>query len=210
MVNFEDNLNFSKKDTLYSLFMDISTIIQNYSCGYFLMADDDDRLGWYSTNRRTVMPLDSRFTYPKSLRRAINQQRFQVRINQDFLAVCEGCANRESTWISPELIKIYYQLYQAGWAYSFETWEQDQLAGGVLGIAIRGVFIGESMFYQIPEGSKVALVKLVEYLRQRGYLLFDVQMQNPHLERFGSYLIGDRQYQSLLQQALKINCNFVD
>lgn len=190
--------------------MDISTIIGNYSRGYFLMADDHGSLGWYSSRERALIPLDSRFRYPTSLRRVLNQERFQVAINRDFLAVCRGCANRESTWISPELIEIYYRLYQQGWAYSFETWQGDQLAGGILGIAIRGAFIGESMFYQIPDGSKVAMVKLVEHLRQRGYLLFDAQMQNEHLERFGSYLIKPQQYQVLLQQALNVNCNFVD
>ena len=189
--------------------MDISTIIQGYSKGYFLMADHYGDLGWHSSRKRALIPLDSRFCYPKSLRRVINQQRFQVAINRDFLAVCRGCANRESTWISSELIEIYWQLHQAGWAHSFETWSEDQLAGGILGIAIRGAFIGESMFYQIPEGSKVALVKLIEHLNQRGYLLFDAQMQNPHLARFGSYLISDRQYQSLLQKALTFNCNFI-
>lgn len=191
--------------------VDISNIILNYSRGYFLMADEYGRLAWYtSKNDRTLIPLDSRFRYPKSLQRLLNQQRFQVRINQDFLAVCQGCANRETTWISPQLIEIYWELYQAGWAYSFESWQGEELAGGILGIAIGGVFIGESMFYRIPDGSKVAMVKLVKHLRQRGYLLFDAQMQNPHLERFGSYVISDRQYQYLLQIALKRHCNFLN
>lgn len=188
--------------------MDINSIIQGYAHGYFLMADNDHELGWYSSRSRALIPLDSRFSYPKSLRRSINQQRFEVAINRDFLAVCQGCANRKTTWISRELIDIYWRLHKAGWAHSFETWQGDKLAGGILGIAIRGAFIGESMFYQIPEGSKVALVKLVEHLRQRGYLLFDAQMQNPHLARFGAYLTSDTQYQRLLEQALTLDCSF--
>ena len=130
-------------------------------------------------------------------------------INRDFMAVCEGCADRDTTWISEELKQIYWALHQAGWAHSFETWQGDELAGGILGIAINGAFIGDSMFYRIPEGSKVAMVKLVEHLRQRKYVLFDAQLQNPHLERFGSYVISSKQYRRLLQEAMLRPCSFV-
>ena len=187
---------------------DIPTIIQGYAHGYFLMADEQGKLGWYSSRIRAVVPLDHRFRYPKSLRRSLNQQRFSVAIDRDFQGVCQGCANRETTWISEELLEIYGALHQAGWAHSFETWQGDRLAGGILGIAIGGAFIGESMFYQISEGSKVAMVKLVEHLRERGFRLYDAQMQNPHLERFGAYTIGDRHYQVLLKQALARQCRF--
>jgi leucyl/phenylalanyl-tRNA--protein transferase len=156
---------------------------------------------------RTVIPLDDRFRYPKSLRRVLNQERFSIAVNRDFKSVVAGCANRETTWISAELQKIYFALYKAGWAYSFETWQGDELAGGILGIAIGGAFIGESMFYRIPEGSKVAMVELVERLRARGFLLFDAQMMNPHLERFGACILEQQQYQSLLQEALQRQCS---
>lgn len=189
--------------------VDVGWMISQYAQGLFLMADDRQQLGWYSSNRHALIPLDDRFRYPKSLQRVLNQDRFEVAINRDFMAVCRGCADRESTWISAELITIYHQLHQAGWAHSFETWQGDRLAGGVLGIAIRGVFIGESMFYQIPDGSKVAMVKLVEHLRRQGYVLFDAQLQNPHLERFGAYEISEQDYQQHLQQALKLPCTFV-
>jgi leucyl/phenylalanyl-tRNA---protein transferase len=192
-----------------NLDFDIPAIIEGYSKGYFLMADEEqNKLDWYSSNQRTLMPLDERFRYPKSLRRIINQERFSVAINRDFKGVCDGCANRETTWISPELKQIYLALYQAGWAHSFETWQEDKLAGGILGIAIGGVFIGESMFFNIPNSSKVAMVKLVEHLRQRGYLLFDAQLQNSHLERFGSYIIKLSHYKALLNRGLKLNCCF--
>ncbi|MFM7191726.1 MAG: leucyl/phenylalanyl-tRNA--protein transferase [Microcystaceae cyanobacterium] len=184
-------------------------IIQGYANGYFLMADESGQLGWYSSTAHALIPLDHQFRYPKSLQRVLNQNRFQVAINRDFRAVCEGCADRESTWISDQLLDLYGQLYQAGWAYSFETWEGDRLAGGILGIAIRGAFIGESMFYRIPEGSKVAMVKLVEHLRRRGFRLFDAQIQNPHLERFGAYTIAEAEYQVMLQEALRQSCTFL-
>ena len=190
--------------------IDIPSIIQGYAHGNFLMADDSNRLGWYSSNERTLIPLDERFRYPKSLRPSLNQNRFSVAINKDFMAVCEGCANRDTTWISDELIDIYMALNKAGWAYSFETWQNGKLAGGILGIVIRGAFIGESMFFNIPEGSKVAMVKLVEHLRKQKFVLFDAQMQNPHLERFGSYVISNNSYIDLLSKALDSQARFID
>jgi len=188
--------------------IDVSAIVESYSQGYFLMSDDSGKLDWYSSRQRTLIPLDDRFRYPKSLQRVLNQERFSVAINRDFKAVCEGCADRDTTWISNELMEIYLALHNAGWAHSFETWQGDQLAGGILGIAIRGAFIGESMFYRITEGSKVAMVKLVEHLRNRKYILFDAQLQNPHLERFGSHVIDANQYEELLQRAIRQNCIF--
>lgn len=186
--------------------LDIPSFIQGYAQGYFLMADESGDLGWYSSRQRAIIPLDERFCYPKSLNRVLNQERFSVAINRDFKAVIAGCADRETTWISPQLVEIYWALYKAGWAYSFETWQGDELAGGILGIVIGGAFIGESMFYRIPEGSKVAMVKLVERLRDRNFLLFDAQMTNPHLDRFGAYTINQQQYQALLQESLQREC----
>ena len=188
---------------------DLEKILEGYTQGYFLMADESDSsLSWYSSLNRTLIPLDDRFRYPRSLKRTLNQSRFTTAINQDFLAVVEGCANRETTWISNELKEIYWALNQAGYAYSFETWQDDRLAGGILGVVIGGAFIGESMFYQIPDGSKVALVKLVEWLKSRHFVLFDAQMMNPHLARFGAYTVNDQDYRSLLQLALTQPCSF--
>jgi leucyl/phenylalanyl-tRNA--protein transferase len=189
---------------------DVAAIIRGYAQGYFLMADESDRLGWYGSQEHTLIPLDERFRYPKSLQRVLNQERFTVAINRDFLGVVAGCANRETTWISPELQKIYWLLYQTGYAYSFETWQGNKLAGGILGIVIGGAFIGESMFYNIPEGSKVAMVKLVERLRQKKFMLFDAQMMNPHLARFGAYPVSNQEYEKLLQQALQLPYSLED
>jgi leucyl/phenylalanyl-tRNA---protein transferase len=189
--------------------IDVESIIDGYRQGYFLMAEEDESdLAWYTSQERTLIPLDERFHIPRSLRRALNQDRFEVAINRDFWSVVEGCANRESTWISQELTQIYGALHQAGWAHSFEAWLGGQLAGGILGLSIGGMFIGESMFYTVPEGSKVAMVKLVEHLRSRGYLMFDAQLMNPHLARFGAYTLGSRAYQKLLIQALRQPCVF--
>ncbi|MCL2924419.1 MAG: leucyl/phenylalanyl-tRNA--protein transferase [Trichodesmium sp. MAG_R04] len=186
----------------------LDSIIQGYAQGYFLMANDEENsLRWYGSRKRTLIPLDEKFHYPRSLRRAINQNRFTVAVNQDFKAVVEGCADRETTWISEELKQIYKALNKVGYAYSFETWQGDELAGGILGIVIGGAFIGESMFYNISEGSKVAMVKLVEQLKKRQFVFFDAQMNNPHLERFGAYTISDKKYKALLKLALSRECS---
>ncbi len=186
---------------------DLSAIIEGYAQGYFLMAETDgSHLSWYSSRDRTLIPLDDRFRYPKSLRRILNQNRVSAKIDYAFPAVVEGCADRDSTWISSDLKKIYWDLHQAGIAHSFETWQGEKLAGGILGISLGGAFIGESMFYRIPDGSKVAMVKLVEHLRKKKFVLFDAQMMNPHLERFGAFMVGDDEYRRLLQIALEQNC----
>jgi leucyl/phenylalanyl-tRNA---protein transferase len=191
------------------MWIDVAAIIDGYRQGYFLMAEDDESdLAWYTSKERTLIPLDERFHVPRSLRRAINQNWFEVAINRDFWGVVEGCANRETTWISEELKHVYGALHQAGWAHSFETWHEGQLAGGILGLSIGGMFIGESMFFDVPEGSKVAMVKLVEHLRSRGYLMFDAQLMNPHLARFGAYTLVRRDYQKLLIQAVRESCDF--
>ena len=187
----------------------IHDIIDGYAQGYFLMSDGEGQPAeWYYSNERTLIPLDERFRYPKSLRRVINQNRFESKIDSAFEEVVAGCADRDTTWISDDLRSLYLELHEAGWAHSFETWIGDQLAGGILGITIQGVFIGESMFFRVPESSKVAMVKLVEHLRSRGYALFDAQLMNPHLARFGAYEVNDQNYKSLLQKALAKLCYF--
>lgn len=188
----------------------VAEILQNYARGYFLMADETgDALAWYSSQERTLIPLDERFCYPRSLRRVLNQKRFELAFNRDFGAVVDGCADRDTTWISDELKEIYWTLHRAGFAHSVETWQGDELAGGILGITLGGVFIGESMFYRIPEGSKAAMVLLVERLRSRQFLIFDAQMMNPHLERFGAYVIGSQEYQQQLRTALQRSCRLL-
>ena len=191
------------------MIINTSALIDGDTQGFFLMADENGELGWYSSNQRALIPLDDRFHYPKSLRPILNQNRFSVAIDRDFRAVCDGCADRDSTWISDDLKEIYWELHLAGCAHSFETWQGNELAGGILGIVIKGAFIGESMFYRIPNGSKVALVKLVEHLRSRNFGLFDAQLQNPHLSRFGAYVVSSSEYNALFSQAIARDCRFV-
>ncbi len=190
-----------------------------YAQGYFPLGMEQG-IGWfdqraYGTPYRAVMPLDERFHVPRSLRRVLNAGHFEVRINADFAGVLEGCATRgwsyrSETWITPEVAQLYLSLHRYGFAHSFETWQGDELAGGILGVALGAAFIGDSMFYRIPHASKVALVRLVEYLRARGFELFDVQVQNPHLARFGAVEVDPLEFRRSLLEAIGKPIRFVD
>ncbi len=190
----------------------LTEIIEGYAAGYFPMADAKGKLGWYSSKTHTLIPLDGAFHVPRSLKKALNTGHFRVKINTAFEEVVAGCAARDETWISLELREIYTALHQVGVAHSFETWHQseqgEQLAGGILGLALGGVFIGESMFFNISEGSKVAMVRLVEHLRAQGFVLFDAQLMNPHLERFGAYDLSSKKYLAQLERGRGLEVRF--
>lgn len=177
-------------------------IARGYAGGSFLM-DNGDGLQWYSVGKRALVPLGADLHLPRSLNRQIG--RFQVAIDLDFAGVLTGCRDRppDETWISDRLAEIYMHLYATGLAHSFETWQDGELAGGILGVVLGGAFIGETMFHRVTHASKVALVQLSRHLTVQGFLLLDAQIQNPHLERFGTYEIGSVEYRKLLKEALK-------
>ena len=125
------------------------------------MADGaEGDLGLYRSRRRAWLPLDAGFHVPRSLRRVLNSNRFELRLNTAFEAVVAGCADRPDTWISPQLAAVYSALRAAGRAHSIEAWDRDGLAGGQLGVSLGACWIGESMFHLRPHGSNVVLVGL--------------------------------------------------
>ncbi len=166
------------------------------------------RIGWFSPDPRGIIPLDERFHISHGLRRVLKQKKFEVTFDRDFQTVMEACATRkEGTWISPQIIKSYVNLHQLGRAHSVETWLDGKLAGGLYGVHIGGAFFGESMFHHATDASKVALVALVERLRQREFVLLDTQWVTPHLVGFGAYEISRREYLWRLQKAVKLDCS---
>ncbi len=175
-------------------------VARGYARGGFLM-DNGDGLQWYGVSRRALVPLGDALHVPRRLERELPH--FTLRLNSDFPGVLDGCANRSETWISDELKGIYTHLHGTGLVHSFEAWRGDQLAGGVLGLALGGAFIGESMFTALTGGSKAALVGLSRHLTRRGFTLLDAQIQNPHLARFGTFEVTGAAYQRLLAAALK-------
>lgn len=169
------------------------------------MAHEDGQIYWYDPDPRAIIPLDG-FHLSRRLARLVRAGRFTVRLNTAFTAVIHACATpapeRESTWISPEIINAYTELHHLGFAHSVECWQEDKLVGGLYGVAVRGLFAGESMFSHVADSSKVALVCLVERLRTGGFQLLDTQFRTPHLQQFGAIEIPAAQYKQQLAQAL--------
>lgn len=187
-------------------------LLSAYSQGIFPMADEDGQIYWYDPDPRAILPLE-KFHTPRSLKRTIKKALFDIRINTAFTAVMQACAapapGREQTWISDEIITAYTTLHRLGFAHSVEAWLEGELVGGLYGVALNGLFAGESMFSQVTDSSKVALVYLVQRLQARGFFLLDIQFMTGHLRRFGAKEISAAAYKQRLAFALSIPVRFV-
>jgi leucyl/phenylalanyl-tRNA--protein transferase len=185
-------------------------LLDAYRHGIFPWYDDETPILWWSPDPRAVFELDG-LHVSRRLRRTIRSGRFAVTVNRDFAAVIRACAVRpeQGTWITAEMIAAYECLHRLGFAHSVEAWHGDVLAGGVYGVAIGGLFAGESMFARVRDGSKVALVALVERLRDRGYTLFDTQFVTDHTRRLGAVEIPRDEYLERLRAALAREVAFV-
>ncbi|NLE39835.1 MAG: leucyl/phenylalanyl-tRNA--protein transferase [Pirellulaceae bacterium] len=188
-------------------------LLDAYSHGIFPwpIGEFDDPMLWWSLDPRAILELDS-LHVSRRLRQTLRSERFEVTCDRDFAGVIRGCAEgpgREGgTWISPRMIRAYTKMFELGHAHSVEAWHEGQLAGGVYGVAIAGLFAGESMFTRVRDASKVALVHLVEHLRRRGYRLFDIQQLTPHTERLGAIEIPRSEYLERLAEALTAPVTF--
>lgn len=159
-------------------------------------------LGWWSPDPRGVLPLDG-LRVTRSMRQSA--RRYQIRVDTCFADVIRGCADpsRDSGWIDESFISAYTKLHELGWAHSVEAFDQDgQLAGGLYGVRIAGLFAGESMFHRGRDASKVALMALVDLLRDSGMALLDVQWATEHLASLGVVAIDRREYLTRLDAAL--------
>jgi leucyl/phenylalanyl-tRNA--protein transferase len=189
--------------------IDSEVLLQGYRLGVFPMAMDDGEIEWFSPDPRAILPLD-RFHIPHTLERVVRKKGFEIRVNVSFAEVMQQCALRPETWISDEIIESYSSLHQLGHAHSVEAWQDGTLAGGLYGVAIGGAFFGESMYHHVRDASKIALVALVERLRERRFTLLDTQWITPHLEKFGAIEIPRPQYLHLLNTAVNLPRKFVD
>jgi leucyl/phenylalanyl-tRNA--protein transferase len=163
---------------------------------------------WYSPDPRTIFDLRE-FHIPRSLSLTLKKKPCEIEINKNFEAVIRRCSEREETWISEELVQSYLELYRLGFAHSVECWREGNLVGGLYGVSIAGAFFGESMFSRERDASKIALVHLVDRLKERGYELLDTQFLTQHLARFGAKEIPRKEYLAKLEKALKSKCIFV-
>lgn len=167
----------------------------------------ESRILWFSPDPRGVLFLKE-FHCPHGLRRALRKPGWEIRINTCFSEVMRQCAARPETWIDDCILASYEKLHSLGHAHSVETWKNGCLAGGLYGVALGGIFFGESMFHRETDASKVALAALVCLLRDAGYSLVDTQWNTSHLEQFGVREIPRNQYLRLLASALRQPCKF--
>jgi leucyl/phenylalanyl-tRNA--protein transferase len=189
-------------------------MLRAYRHGLFPMAETrrGDRLYWLDPERRGILLLD-RFHLPRRLLRTVLSGAFDVTADQDFAGTILGCAasapGREDTWINPQIEQLFGELFRLGSAHSVECRQGGTLVGGLYGVAMGGVFFGESMFSSARDASKVALVHLVARLRLSGFRLLDTQFMTSHLAQFGTKEISRDTYKALLAQAVETRANWI-
>jgi len=194
--------------------IDPEQLVSAYANGWFPMAVEGGEIRWFSPDPRGIIPLDT-FRISNRLARTWRSGRFEIAINRAFAEVMTACATivrdpaDPGTWITQDIVDSYVALHRLGLAHSVEAWRGGQLAGGLYGVALGGVFFGESMFHRETDASKIALIALVERLNQRGFRLLDTQWSTPHLEQFGAVEIPRREYLRRLARALRVTCTFV-
>lgn len=188
-------------------------LLKAYACGIFPMAEsaDDPGLYWVEPDLRGVIPLD-RFRIPRSLRKTMRKNPFDIRVDTAFDAVVDACAattaTRRKTWINAPIKRLYGELHRIGHCHSVECWQEGELVGGLYGVRLGGAFFGESMFSRHKDASKVALVHLVHRLKAGGFVLLDTQFTTDHLKRFGAIDVSRRDYGDMLDEALAVDGDF--
>ena len=184
------------------------TLLMAYRAGLFPMGVGDDGsppTGWWSPDPRGVL-LPGQVRISGSLRKSLRQ--FEIRVDTAFAEVIEACADptRHGRWITSGIVGAYTRLYELGWAHSVEAWRDDELQGGLYGLAVGGLFAGESMFHRATDASKCALVGLSERVFADGDpgRFIDVQWATPHLASLGVIEIARSDYITRLGRALPL------
>lgn len=188
-------------------------LLKAYSCGIFPMAEsaDDPALYWIEPQQRGLLPLDS-VHVPRRLARNVRRQTFDIRVDHDFAGVIRGCSasrsGRRSTWINARIRELYGELFQSGYCHTVEAWQGARLVGGLYGVALGGVFFGESMFSRQSDASKVALLHLIARLIHGGFTLLDTQFVTEHLRQFGTMEVDRAEFHTILETALEHDGDF--
>ena len=176
-------------------------LLSAYAEGVFPMAEDGE-IHWFSPVMRGVIPIDDEFHIPHGLKRSLKKEPYEVKMDTDFRGVIQGCSEREETWIDDVIQDSYCELHKLGFAHSVECYDEEGLQGGLYGVSLGRAFFGESMFSRKQDASKIALVRLVEWMRENDYLLLDTQWMTEHLLQFGGKEIPREEYLKLLAEAL--------
>ena len=185
-------------------------LLHGYRSGMFPWNDEDMPVCWWSPDPRAIFELYD-FHASRRLWRTYRSAQFQLTVNRAFGEVIRGCSYRpgEGTWITPSMIAAYERMHLLGHAHSVEAWQDGELAGGIYGVAVGGLFAGESMFYRRRDASKVALLHLVLRLRECGFILFDTQFVTEHTARLGAVEIPRNEYLWRLRQAVNMSVRFI-
>ncbi len=190
--------------------MNVDRLLEAYSKGIFPWTSDP--VTWWSPDPRAVLDLEN-IHVPRRLVAQIRQHPYRVTFDADFDAVIEACAavprEDDTSWITAAFLDAYKALHRAGYAHSIELWHEDQLAAGIYGVAMGGLFAGESMFHRETNGSKIALVLLQQQLRAWGFVLFDTQVLTPVTESLGARLISRAEYLDRLRVALAVKTRWL-
>lgn len=188
------------------------TLLAAYRMGIFPWPQSRSLVPWCSPDPRAIFPLDGDPHWSRSLRRTLRRHPYRVTLDAAFEQTMRACGETrpDGTWITPEMLEGYAALHRLGWAHSVEVWDGDELVGGIYGVAIGGLFAGESMFHRRTDASKIAFASLVDRLRAGGFALFDVQVMNDHLLSLGCVEIRRAGYLDRLERALPIVAQLTD
>jgi len=183
------------------------TLMHAYLSGLFPMGDDRGRIDWYTSTERALFPI-SGIHVSRSLAKTLRSGRFTWSFDRAFTDVMRGCLRPEENWITPEIISVFTEAYEEGWGHSVEVWNGEELVGGSYGLAIGGAFFAESMFHRQTDASKVALWALINECRRQGFVLFDAQVMNPHLESLGAFPLTPEEYELQLESAVQLKTDW--
>ncbi|WP_281557415.1 leucyl/phenylalanyl-tRNA--protein transferase [Thalassomonas sp. RHCl1] len=185
--------------------LSLKRLVNAYTHGIFPWFNEGDPIMWWSPDPRAIIPVED-IKVNRTLRKVLNRQTFTVTLNRDFTRVLELCAHapfrKEGTWITPQMKAAYIALHQQGYAHSIEVWQENELVGGLYGVAINGFFSGESMFYKRSNASKVALLSLAKLLKEIKVTFIDCQILNPFLQEMGAVEISRQAFVELKETAI--------
>ncbi|MGD9573559.1 MAG: leucyl/phenylalanyl-tRNA--protein transferase [Thermoleophilia bacterium] len=179
-------------------------LLAGYLRGWFPMDEEGATgpVGFYEADPRAVLPVGA-LRVPRSVARGVRREGYDIRVDAAFDAVVAACAeDRDGMWLTPRLARAYGRLHRAGHAHSVEAWRDGELAGGLFGVALGGLYTSESMFHRAPDAGNAALVGAALLLVEMGAVLWDIQMSSPHTRRFGAREVGAEEYRALLAEAL--------
>lgn len=208
MIDFPDP-NLADDDGLIAMGGELNAefLLSAYMQGIFPWFTKDEPVLWWSPNPRMILK-PGNFNYKKSLKQVIKKQTFELKIDTAFREVINNCSNiprtgQDETWITPEIIEAYIKLHQLGYAHSFESYFDGELAGGLYGISIGNCFFGESMFYKKTDASKVAFYHLVQFALKHNFAFIDAQQPTEHLSSLGAKPIPRKAFLKMLNQSLQ-------